>query len=91
MQIDTMLGHSIAGTKKHYIHFKPDYLEAGKHAIENYLSEVDLLSKRIQPANVPPTCYSFPYESVFVSKTLNLNREMVGGIGIEPTTTTMST
>ena len=36
MQIDTMLGHSIAGTEKKYIHFKPNYLAEAKHAIETY-------------------------------------------------------
>ena len=91
MQIDTMLGHSIEGTKKNYIHFKPDYLIEAKQAIENYLSKLGVTETHILPASVPPTCHSKPDSFAPIGEAFDLKAKMVGGIGIEPTTTTMST
>lgn len=77
MQIDTMLGHSIAGTEKKYIHFKPNYLAEAKHAIETYLSQFGVAEQHVKLTNVPPTCHSVPDDVAPISQAIEFKGKMV--------------
>jgi integrase len=91
MQIDTMLGHAIKGTKRKYIHFKPDYLMKAKQVIEDYVTELGDTAVDIHSTHVPPTCHFNPDNSSADSYLIDIKEKMVGGTSFELVTTTMST
>ena len=91
-EVEGMLGHRRKGVTEDYAVYDPSYLSKGREAIDRYFAELGLPLKPAQSDCVPAACQSENQIPLTKENTsITSMPRMVGGIGIEPTTTTMST
>ena len=91
-EVEGLLGHRRPGVTETYAEFDPEYLSAGRTAIDAYFAELKLVYDIPQQLCVSPACHSLETKkSPSGDFSITSKVRMVGGTGIEPVTPTMST